>query len=318
LQISALTDIVEGKLLNSPSISFITQIHTNVNKINEGDAFLATNEKDISLAIKKGAFGIISQFSPNIVDEEIAWIKVDNIQKAITNTLRYKLVQYKISFVYVDKVFFHLLEVLKTKDMNEILLLSDNIYKEFETLQSIEENKIVFCFDRSLLKAISPNITELNVKTFKINNLTNHSLFENSFSYKNMFFDKVKLPYLYINHILTLQELFQYKLDFKRLTQLKLFEPIFINKSSQIVSFGQTNRFIIANSDSSIYKDQIKYIYDFYKYGDIKILETINLGDNEIYEFIKNNKFNALYIKDKNISQIENILQQNDISSKLF
>ena len=56
MQISALTDIVEGKLLNSPSISFITQTHTNIKKVNEGDAFFAQNQIEIELSYKKRCF----------------------------------------------------------------------------------------------------------------------------------------------------------------------------------------------------------------------------------------------------------------------
>ena len=41
MQISSILDIVDGELLNSPSISFIYSIKTNAKKIKEGDLFIA-------------------------------------------------------------------------------------------------------------------------------------------------------------------------------------------------------------------------------------------------------------------------------------
>ena len=54
MQISSILDIVDGSLLNSPSISFIYSIKTNVSKVKEGDLFLARNLDEIQQAIKNG------------------------------------------------------------------------------------------------------------------------------------------------------------------------------------------------------------------------------------------------------------------------
>lgn len=318
MQISALTDIVEGELLNTPSISFITQVHTNVSKVNDGDAFFALNKEDIPIALKRGAFAIITGFLPSIDDNEIAWIEVENIFKAICNILRYQLLQYKVSFVHIDKVYYSLIETLKNKDMTDVILITDDLYSEFEKLISVTSDKVIFSHNRYLLNSISANITELTDKDYEIKNLTNHSLFETSFSYKNKFFDKIKLPYLYVNHIITILELFKYNLDLKKLNQFKLFEPTFINKSGQIVPFGQTNRFIIANDDPDIYEEQIKYIYKYYNYGEIKILEGFNLTGKDIFEYVNNTRFNVLYIKDKSYIKVREDLTSNDTMSKLF
>jgi hypothetical protein len=311
MQISALTDIVEGKLLNSPSISFITQSHTNIKKINEGDAYFAKNSQDIQNAIKQGAFAIILDFDYEISDNEIAWIKVDSFTKAITNILRYKLLKFETKFIYVNKIFFNLLKIFKIKIQSNVILIQENISENFELLNNLENNKLICGTNLNFLNAISGAVMTLENKIFSINNLTTHSLFETSFSYKDKFFSKIKLPALYVNDLLHLLELFDYNLDLKKLNNFNLFQPIFVNKSKQIVPYGQTNRFVLANLDYDISNMEINYLKTHYGYGNIKELDTSNLLDEEIYQTIKKLEFNALYCRNSSINKIISILEAN-------
>ncbi len=318
MKISALVDIVEGDLLNSPSISFVTQIHTNIKKINDGDAFFALDESDIKKAIEKGAFCIIVDFLPKILDTEIAWIKVDNLSKAITNVLRYKLLENNISYFYIDKILFEFLKLFKTKEMANIIPLSNNLTKDFETIYNIDSPKDIYSTNVKLLKSISASVQTITHKEYDIKNLTNHSLFETSFSYQDIFYDKLKLPNVYINHFLLLKDILHDEIDLKRLNNNILFKPIFINKSNQIVSFGQTNRFILASIDEDIANIEISYLKNFYNYANIKIIDSKDLSDKELFEQIEDINYNALYCKGKSITYINEILEQNDNTDKLF
>jgi len=311
MQISALTDIVEGKLLNSPSISFITQSHTNIKKVNEGDAFFAQNQSDIEEAIKKGAFAIILDFDTEIIDNEIAWIRVDSFHKSISNILRYKLLEHKNKFIKTNKIFFNLLSIFKNKELANVILLQNDLIKDFEVLNSLENEKLIFGTNLQLLNAISGDVMILENEQFEILNLTNHSLFETSFSHKDKFFDKIKLPTVYINDLLQQLELFNYHLDLKKLNNFNLFKPVFLNKSKQIVPYGQTNRFVLASHDEDIADIEIKYLYEHYGYGEVKILDTKGLSDDEIFYNIKTLNFNALYCRNSSIDNIITILEKN-------
>ena len=311
MQISALTDIVEGTLLNSPSISFITQTHTNIKKINEGDAFFAQNQLDIEEAISKGAFAIITDFTPNILDNEIAWIQVEDFLKSVSNILRYKLLEHKNKFIKTNKIFFNLLNIFKNKELANVILLQNDLVKDFEILNSLESEKLIFGTDLELLNAISGDVMILENEQFNILNLTSHSLFETSFSHKDKFFDKIKLPTVYINDLLQQLELFNYQLDLKKLNNFNLFKPVFLNKSKQIVPYGQTNRFILANQDNDIARIEIDYLKEYYSYGDIQILDTLGLSDDEIFYKIKSIDCNALYCKNITIDSVISILERN-------
>lgn len=318
MQITALTDIVEGSLQNSPAISFITQIHTNVSKVNEGDAFFAKNISDIEEAIKKGAFAIIFDCDVEIIDNEIAWIKSDNLNKSIANVLRYKLLENKIKYIHTNKVFFNLLNIFKTKELSYVVTLSQNISDNFELLNYCDEDKIIFGTDLQFLNAIGTNVLTLKHEDYDIKNLITHSLFETSFSYKDRFFDKIKLPEVYINDLLQQLELFEYKLDLKKLNSFELFKPIFINKSNQIVPFGQTNRFILVNKDEDIANIEIDYLKENYNYGTIEVLDASFYAHDEIFNHIKNINFNALYIIGLKTKEIVKILENNYSDNKLI
>ena len=61
MQISSILDIVDGSLLNSPSISFIYSIKTNSHKVKEGDLFIARNLNEIEVAFKDWTFACIKR-----------------------------------------------------------------------------------------------------------------------------------------------------------------------------------------------------------------------------------------------------------------
>ena len=318
MQISALTDIVEGKLLNTPAISFITQSHVDITKVNEGDAFFATKDSDIQFAISKGVFAIIVDFVPDILDDEIAWIKVDNLDKAITNILRYKLLDNSIKYIQTNKIFFNLLELFRTKNMFDVVLLKDNLQEDFEIVNNHKNIRIIFGTNLEFLTAISGEVVTLEKVSYDVKNLTSHTLFETSFSYKDKFFDRLKIPTVYINELIQQLELFDYQLDLKKLNHLELFKSIFINKSNQIVSHGQTNRFILASNDDDISNLEIDYLNEYYSYANIKIVDTKDLEVDEIFFIIKHMEFNALYFKGCDIKYITDILQQNYSTDSLI
>ncbi len=318
MQITSLTDIVEGKLQNSPAISFITQIHTNISKVNEGDAFLALEHKDIKKALSKNAFAIIYQGELDASDNEVAWIQVDDIIKATTNVLRYKFVEFKNGYIRTNKIFFKLLKLFKSKEISHVLTLKNDISLDFELLNSVTENKLIFSTNLKFLENISSDVVSLEDKKFELQNLTVHSLFETSFSYKERFFDKIKLPRVYIDYLLQQLELFEYKLDMKKLYSFDLFKPIFINKSDQIVSFGQTNRFIVASNDEDIAALEIEYLKQNYSYAKLEIIDVKDMDEGQILQIIQQKEFNALYLKNTSHDIVVSILHNNDNDTNLI
>lgn len=315
MQILALKDLLEGELLNKPFISFVTQIHTQVSKINEGDAFFASNDEDIKKAIELGAFAIIIDFDTEIIDSEIAWIKVDNLKSSITKILRYKLLQKNLTFVNTSNILYDMLKLLKTKEFNKkSLFLSNNLKNNFELLVN-ENNKTVYSKDIEFINLISTNIIHKKDISNSVDNLIVHSLFEISFSYKNIFYDKIRLSKLYLNEFIEAIDILENEDNIKKISYFPFMKPIFLNQYNQIINYGQSNRFILSNKKESISKKEIAFIKENYTYAKLIILDGDNLTDDIIIKNIKELDFNVLYILNKNDEDIINILNNNIVNT---
>jgi ferrochelatase len=307
LQISSIIDIVSGELLHHPSISFITQIHTQILKVNDGDLFIGKNQDDIELAIENGAFAILFDFDVKVTDSEIAWIKVDDITIAQTKLLRFLLSGKDIKSFYCDDISFEFFNIYSYLN-KDLVLLSNNISTDFEVLKNITNTqKIVFSTDKQYIKTIQPLAQEFIVDIKQIENLTQHSLFNTTFSYKDKFFYKLKIPSIYIKNFLAVYEFLGLELDLNRLKNFKYFMPIFINKYFEIVDFGKSNKFILANDKQSLIDMEIKFLNIYYTYANVVVINNPQ-DDNELFKIIENYQYNALYIKGKSIQEINDIL----------
>jgi ferrochelatase len=310
LKISSIVDIVGGVLQNKPAISFITQSHTNISKVKNGDLFFSSNATHILQAVQQGAFAIVynCEIDKNMIDKEIAWIKVDNLDEAIIKFLRFDLSHKDIVSYHCDLISYEILSLLKNRYF-KILFLNTDLKYNFELLQDFEDIDIVISTNKEFLHKIYPLTKQIVIKDYKIDNLIVHSLFQTTFSYKSKYFYRLKLSKIYINHFLTIINMFDIDtLDINyKFNRFKYMQPIFINKHNKIIDYGSSNRFIIANTNSTIIDTQIKFIEQYYKYGICKTIDG-SCFDDMILEQIKNQTYNLLYIKNKTTQEILELL----------
>ena len=132
MQISSIIDIIDGRLLNRPSISFIYSIKTNAKKVKEGDLFIVQNDEDITFAVKNGAFALIVDEKYEIIDNEIAWIQVKSIEETIKKLIRYLLSTKRLTAFYCNDVSYDLFNILKKPTVHtNIKLVPKNLSKFF-------------------------------------------------------------------------------------------------------------------------------------------------------------------------------------------
>jgi ferrochelatase len=319
MKIASLTDIVEGRLLNTPAISFVTQIQTDIKKVNEGDAFISNNKQHIQEAVLKGAFAIVSTGIKNIADTEIAWIEVDNIESSILKVLRYKLLNKNITFIHIDHIFYHFLLLYKANINKNILVLSNNTKKNYNLISKNNDKiTVIYSTQRYFLDQISPNVKDETKYSYKIHNFIDHSLFEVSFSYRDIFFDRLHIPFVYINSFIKIYKLCKQDLEIKKLNQLELFKPIFLNKRFQIVPNGQSNKFLLCNKNNNISKKEISYLKKRYTYGKFILLDTKNITKEKLVLKVKQLDFNLLYLKNIDYQTLANMFSQEDKIKLLF
>lgn len=310
MQISSILDIIDGKLLNTPSISFIYSIKTNVFKVKESDLFIAKNQDDIVKAIENGAFAIILENDYPIIDNEIAWIKVVNIDLAIIKLIRFKLSTKNLKAYFCEKATYDILKIYSNSFTQDLKLVPKNIENFFKHLESIEENDIIISSNRAILDKIYPYNSSFDdtISIDKVENLIEHSLFETSFSHKEKYFSRVKISSLYIPNFLKVYNFLNQDLDFSKLKSFHNLKAIFLDKNFNLIEFGKSDRFIICQNDKDLYKNEITYIKKKYKYAKnifisnfyIDILkkdEQIIINDlEELKPKLKNLKFNAVYL----------------------
>jgi ferrochelatase len=332
VQISSILDIIDGSLLNSPSISFIYSIKTNALKVKEGDLFIAKNTDEIELAIKNGAFAIVFDINVPIIDNEIAWIKVKNIDISIIKLTRFKLAIRNIEAFYCDKITYDLLKIYSTNFTKNIKLIPNKLENIFKYLDEIQDNDILICSDRNILDNIYPNNKnfEFNFKVSKIDNLIEHSLFESSFSYENVYFSRLKITSLYISNFLRIYDFLNQNLDFSKLKFFYNFKPLFLDRNLTLVEFGKSDKFIICQNNKDLYEDEISYMKKHYKYAKTIFITSsyINFLEEDEQIIIKNIeqlkpilrklKFNGIYILGFNYKEVNEYLIQSETFQTLF
>ncbi|CAI8195048.1 MAG: Uncharacterised protein [Arcobacter lacus] len=327
MNITSVTDVLNGELVNSPFISFIYSFRLNVSKVKEGDLFFAKSTQDIKQALSAGAFCIVYDLeNVEILDDEIAWIKVANLQKSIYSLIRYKLALKNLNAYYCDDYSYHLLEEQRFSDT---YLINKDIDKFISSIQDINENDYIFSNDKELLSSVYPNYNTFN-KNHKIQNFIEHSMFETSFTSYEEYFQRLRVPKLYINSMLDVYLFNKRDFDFSKIKNSNYFKPIFVDKQLSIIEHGKSERFIICQNDNDdLNKNEIKFLNKHFSYGKIVYLSKKDnsllsskikiLNDlQNLKSILKECNFNACYIIGFSYNDIIKVLDNTKKEQTLF
>ena len=310
MKISSIVDIVDGELLNSPSISFINNISSDANKVKTSDMFIAKNIEDLKIALQNGAYAVIFEKDFEVIDNEIAFIKVKNLELALLKIVRYKLSTLKIKSYFCTDETFDMLKLYQNNHTKPIFLISKNIEKVFKFIDDIKDGDILISKNKKLLEDIYPNSKKFEKKIDQknIKNLIKHSLFELSFSYKDIYFSKLRLSKIYLNSFLNIYDFFKGNIDISKLKLYSNFKAIFIDKDFQPIESGKSDSFIICQTNKNLIPIEITYLKNEFRYAKtifvskykISFLdekEQIIINNIEdLKNILKNLKFNCVYL----------------------
>ena len=269
MKISSIVDIVDGELLNSPSISFINNISSDANKVKTSDMFIAKNIEDLKIALQNGAYAVIFEKDFEVIDNEIAFIKVKNLELALLKIVRYKLSTLKIKSYFCTDETFDMLKLYQNNHTKPIFLISKNIEKAFKFIDDIKDGDILISKNKKLLESIYPDSKEFEKKLDEnsIKNLIKHSLFELSFSYKDIYFSKLRLSKIYLNSFLNIYDFFKGNIDISKLKLYSNFKAIFIDKDFQPIESGKSDSFIICQTNKNLIPIEITYLKNEFRYA---------------------------------------------------
>jgi len=229
MKIEDILNLTEGTLSNTPKVQAIEAATVYHSKVDHGDLFFSSNQEEIDKAIENGAYAIVYD-DENIVrkDEEIAWIRVSDIQLAAFKLIRYVIIKKEAQFFLLSE---HELTFLKMilLHKNNISFVSNDWRKAFEQILNSEDSLFVGT-DKELMKLIKPDVIKLEreVEGYPVSD----TLFRTTFKVGGFVYQEKELIPFHLEYLLRVidfcdnQDL-PYSVD--RIKYTKHFMPVFID-----------------------------------------------------------------------------------------
>ncbi len=296
-----------GTLVNKPFVKIFTNVVLEAKAVKRGDLFMAFDETSIEEAILNGAYGIIFSTPTDISDDEIAWIRVENIENALKRLLRFRLIDKNIKAYKTNEIVLKLALQVVTEE-SFIAVLGD-IQTLSKHLWEIDKGTIVLFCPTLCDKEIFTNTIELSDRAYKHVNIIEQTLFETSFIYNDTFYERQLISPFFIPYLEILLHLFKnlgitYKL--KKFMPIDHFEAVFTNKRFEIKEFGTSDKVLIFEKDSKLIESEILFLEREVTWA--KTLYVLPSSQKDMVNKIKNREDVVLY---KNQNEILNILREN-------
>jgi ferrochelatase len=236
MKIEDIVNLTEGTLINTPKVQAIEGASVYYSKIEHGDLFFSSNQEEIDQAIANGAYAIVYADDSIIRnDDEIAWIKVSDLQLAAFKLIRYVTIKKEAKFFLLsehEQTFLKMILVHK----GNIKFIADDWRKAFEQILNSEATLFVGT-DKELLELIKPDVTKLRreVDGYAVSD----TLFRTTFKVGGYVYQEKELIPFHLEYLLRVIDFCDthqliYSAD--RLKYTKHFTPVFIDgklKSTQ-------------------------------------------------------------------------------------
>ena len=301
--------LTHGKLVNDPFVKNFENIIFDASKIKRGDLFIAFDEDSIDTAIFNGAYGVIFDKPTQISDNEIAWIKVENLENALNRLLRFRMIEKEVVVYECNEIILKL--ALQVITEPNFIVLNGDIKSILKTLWHVEsQSTILFCPDL-LEKDIFAQTKTLPKTAIEPITIIEQTLFETSFIYDNNFYERQLIsPFFmpYLEELLHLLKSLKINFRLRKFTPIEHFEAVFTNKNFEIKEFGASDKVLIFESNSSLIKNEIDFLQKQANWAKaIYIIphnseydENTNIftykNEDEIIELLKNNSFHFALI----------------------
>lgn len=256
-----LSKLTQARLINAPDITSFDSIVFEPEKVKMGDLFIGREPEKIKAALARGAYAILSDEKIPIYDEEVAWLRCENIENALISLLRYYLMQKELEFVCFDPVSLALMQKIAYKE--HLVFLSENIETNFHKIMDAKPHSIVLGSDKNFIQKIYPSYTIITpqemqkIVTFKT------TLFQSSFYYNDQLYEHIKLPELFLPNLEKILDFMDEKslpYDINKCEYTPYFYPLFVTKRMELKSFGSTSTTLIVTKENKILEDIVHYM----------------------------------------------------------
>ncbi len=314
--------LTNAKLVNDPFVNTFLNITYDAKKIKRGDLFIAFDELQIEEAVLNGAYGVMFDKPTQISDNEIAWLKVDNLETALKKLLRFRLIEKEIASYGCNDIILKLARQIITS--TNFITLSGNIKDIFLNLWDIEKSSTILFSPNLCDSDIFTDIKSLPINKSETINIIEQTLFETSFIYENTFYERQSIsPFFipYLEQLLNLYKTLNITFRLKKFSPIEHFEPAFVNKNFELKDFGTSDKVIIFERSSELINSQIEFLQKKAPWAKLiyilpldaytpKAINIITYKDKEeIIDILKDNSFHFALIAGVDKSILEKPLK---------
>ena len=307
--------LTHGELINSPFVNSFENIVFEAKAVKRGDLFIAFDETMIEDALFNGAYGVIFDKPTQIRDNEIAWIKVTSLDEALKRILRFTLIDKEIEVYECNEIILKL--ALQVVTEPNFIVLDGNIKELYKLLHPLE-NKSTLLFCPKLISAdIFTNVKLLPKNINEFINIIEQTLFETSFIYDNIFYERQLISPFFMPYLEQLLHLFKVlKINFRlrKFTPIDHFEAVFTNKNFEIKEFGTSDKVLIFEKSTELLEQEILFLQTQATWANILYLIPYMASKN-INQKILEDKNVIVY---KNENDIKNILREHSFNFALI
>jgi ferrochelatase len=251
MKIEDILNLTEGTLTNTPKIHAIEAATVYYSKVEHGDLFFSSNQEEIDQAIANGAYAIVYD-DDTIVrkDDEIAWIKVSDIQLAAFKLIRYVTIKKEAQFYLLSEHELTFLKMILLHKSN-IAFISNDWRKAFEQILNSDDSLFVGS-DKELMQLIKPDVLKLNKEVDGY--LISDTLFRSTFKVGGFVYqEKELIPFHleYLLRVIDFCEIHELPYSVERLKYTKHFTPVFIDGKLKSTKASKSDKVAIFTDNLS-------------------------------------------------------------------
>ena len=322
MKIEDILNLTEGVLTNEPKVQAIEAATVYPSKVDHGDLFFSSTQEEIDKAIENGAYAIVYDNEDIIKkDDEIAWIKVSDIQLAAFKLIRYVVIKKEASFFLLNEHELTFLKMILTHKTN-ISFISNDWKKAFEQILNSDDSLFVGT-DKDLMQLIKPDFKKLNreVDGYPVSD----TLFRSTFKVGNFVYQEKELIPFHLEYLLRAVDFCEtqglpYSVD--RIKYTKHFMPVFIDMKLKSTRPSNSDRVAIFTDNltdiakareyvmrSNMWVKSIVLTPPKTKVPNIDHPHWFN-NEEEVREFLKNIHFNYAFIYNADKSILNTIKEE--------
>jgi len=245
MKIEDIVNLTEGTLTNTPKVHSIESASVYYSKIEHGDLFFSSDQEEIDQAIANGAYAIVYADDSIIKhDNEIAWIKVSDLQLAAFKLIRYVVIKKEAKFFLLSDHELTFLKMILVHKGN-IKFIGKDWKKAFEQILNSECSLFVGT-DKELLELIKPDVPKLNKEVEGY--IVSDTLFRTTFKVGGYVYQEKELIPFHLEYLLRAIDFCDahqlvYSID--RLKYTKHFTPVFIDGNLKSTKASKSDKVAI-------------------------------------------------------------------------